>query len=198
MELLSSRRCRVPPKEAGVVLLVTLIVLIVITIGTIAVVRSMDTSNVISGNFAFKQAAMQSSDRAITDALNNLASIAIGTGGNTSQANRYFSTRQTTLDALGVPTAINWTQVQCRDEENNACAPAVDTGKYRIQYYIERQCASNPDLSDIQDIKTNCDYEVRQLSPEQIALRYRVIVRVQGPRNATGMYEVMVSGPATS
>lgn len=202
MELLTSpSRGPLPyaPKESGVVLFVTLIVLIVVTIGTIAVVRSMDTSNVISGNFAFKQAAMQASDRGITDALNDLSNIVAGTGGNTDQANRYFSTRQAAVDALGVPTAINWTGVPCRDEQNNACNPATDTGKYRIQYYIERQCTANPDVTNNQSIKTLCDYEVRQSSPpEEIAVRYRVIVRVQGPRNATGMYEVMVSGPATS
>lgn len=185
-------------RQSGVVLLVTLIVLIVVTIGTVAVVRSMDTSNLISGNFAFKQAAMQASDRGITDAVNNLAAIVAGTGGNTGQANRYFSVRQANLDALGVPTAVNWDNVQCRDEDNNACDPTKDEGKYRIQYIIERQCTANPDVDDNQSIKTQCDYEIRQLSPEQLAVRYRVIVRVQGPRNTTGMYEVMVSGPAAS
>lgn len=199
MELLMRRHSlRMPAHERGVVLFVTLIVLIVVTIGTIAVVRSMDTSNVISGNFAFKQTAMQASDRAITDALNNLSTIVVGTGGNADEANRYFSTRQAGVDALGIPTAIDWTNVQCRDEQNNACDPEVDNGKYRIQYVIERQCSVNPDLADVQDIKTACDYEIRQASPEQVALRYRVIVRVQGPRNATGMYEVMISGPAAS
>jgi Tfp pilus assembly protein PilX len=198
MELLTSSRRAARVSESGIVLLVILIVLIVLTIGTIAVVRSMDTSNVISGNFAFKQAAMQVSDRGITDAMNNLTTIVAGGGGNTDQANRYFSTRQMTLDGVGVPTSINWANVQCRDEENNTCNPGTDTGKYRVQYYIERQCASNPMVSDTASIKTNCDYEVRQSSPEEIAVRYRIIVRVQGPRNAAGMYEVMVSGPATS
>jgi len=194
MELLRRRRGR----ETGSVLLVAVVILVIITIGTISVVRSMDTSNVISGNFAFKQAAMQVSDRGISDATNNLASIVVGSGGNNNQANRYFSTRQAEVDTLGVPTAINWSNVQCRDEDNNSCEPDTDTGKYRVQYIIERQCSENPTLTDPQSIKTFCDYEIRETSPEQIAVRYRIIVRVRGPRNATGMYEVMVSGPAAS
>jgi type IV pilus assembly protein PilX len=198
MELLTFTRRRARQGESGIVLLVILIVLIVLTVGTVAIVRSMDTSNVISGNFAFKQAAMQVSDRGITDAMNNLATITVGSGGNLNQVNRYFSIRQTSVDGVGVPTAINWANVQCRDEKNNTCDPDVDTGKYRVQYYIERQCAANPTLSDTTSIKTNCDYEIRQSSPEEIAVRYRIIVRVQGPRNAAGMYEAMVSGPATS
>jgi len=198
MELLTSARRAARRGESGIVLLVILIVLVVLTVGTIAIVRSMDTSNVISGNFAFKQAAMQVSDRGITDAMNNLATITVGSGGNLNQTNRYFSTRQASVDGVGVPTAINWTNVQCRDEKNNACDPDTDIGKYRVQYYIERQCTANPTLSDLVSIKTNCDYEVRQTSPEQIAVRYRIIIRVQGPRNAAGMYEAMVSGPASS
>jgi len=184
-------------RQGGLVLFVTLIVLIAVTLGTIAIVRSMDTSNVISGNFAFKQAAMQASDRAITDALNNLPTIVAAAGGNTNVASRYYSTRQAPIDTLGIPTVVNWASVDCRDEDNNACDPAVDNGRYRIQYVIERQCAANPDLADMADIKAKCDYEVVQATPpEAIAVRYRVIVRVQGPRNATGMYEVMLSGPA--
>ncbi|WP_136419847.1 hypothetical protein [Herbaspirillum sp. ST 5-3] len=157
----------------------------------------MDTSNLISGNFAFKQAATHASDRGITDATNNLSTIVAADGGNADQANRYFSIRQASRDSLGVPTSINWANVQCRDEENNSCDPAVDNGKYRVQYYIERQCNANPVLNDLKSIKTNCDYEVTQTSPEQLAINYRIIVRVQGPRNASGMYEVMISGPAS-
>lgn len=203
MELLTAaRRCdRLPVKrQRGVVLFVTLVVLVLMTLATVAVVRSMDTANVIAGNFAFKQAGMQASDRAITDAMNMLANIVQDGGGSTDLANRYFHLRQTSLDALGVPTTINWSNVACVDERGVAVTACdTDLGMYRIQYYIERQCDADPDVTNIQSIKTHCDYEVRQSSPsEQIAVRYRVIVRVRGPRNATGMYEVMVSGPATT
>ncbi|WP_324902453.1 hypothetical protein [Noviherbaspirillum sp.] len=199
MELLRQRRrMQLRSRESGSVLLIALIILIIITAATLSVVRSMDIGNVISGNFAFKQAAMQVSDRGITDATNNLAAIVAGGGGNADQANRYFSTRRNDVDSLGVPSAVNWSNVQCRDEDNNDCDADKDTGKYRVQYVIERQCSDNPVLSDPQSVKTNCDYEVREASPEQLAVRYRIIVRVRGPRNATGMVEAMVSGPVSS
>jgi Tfp pilus assembly protein PilX len=185
-------------RQSGAVLFTTLVVLVLLTIATVSVIRAVDTSAVISGNYAFKQAAMQASDRAITDAMNNLANIVVGGGGNADQANRYSSLRLTPVDTLGVPTAINWSNVACLDEANSTCSPDTDNGKYRIQYYIERQCDAEPALADSVDIKTHCDYEITQATPEQIAIRYRIIIRVQGPRNATGMYEVMVSGPATS
>lgn len=198
MELLKSKftpRSNGSTQQHGVVLIVTLIILILMTLATVSVVRSMDTGNVIAGNFAFKQAAMQASDRAITDAMNNLANIIPSGGGNTSQTNRYSNVILTPLDSLGVPTAINWASIPCRDQANNLCNPAVDNGTYRVQYFIERRCYSQPNLSDNNSIKTNCDYEE---SGGNIALRYRVIIRVQGPRNTLGMYEVMLSGPVTS
>lgn len=187
-------------RQGGAALFVTLIVLVLLTLAGVAAVRSADTNNVIAGNFAFKQAAMQASDRAITDAMNNLANITLGVGGNSDVSNRYFSVRQTSVDSLGVPTAVDWTQVPCTDETGAAVANCdASTGAYRIQYYLERQCDANPTLTDLTDIKTHCDYEVRTPAPsEQLALRYRVLIRVRGPRNATGMYEVMISGPASS
>lgn len=208
MELLirSHRQAAHPENQRGVVLFVTLIILILMTLATLSVVRSMDTGNVISGNFAFKQAVAQVSDRGITDAMNNLATITAGGNGNTDIDNRYFSTRQaTTAAALGVPSTVNWTNVSCADETGAAVVNCdTNTGKYRVQYIIERQCSSNPsNLNSATDIKTNCDYEVRTPASagppavtEQIAVRYRIIIRARGPRDANGLYEVMVSGPA--
>lgn len=206
MELLIRSQRTSPKKQRGVVLFVTLVVLILMTLATLSVVRSMDTGNVIAGNFAFKESVTQVSDRAITDAMNNLSTIATtpaASTGNTDIANRYFALRQTTLDAQGIPTAINWNNVSCSDETGAIVTNCnTDTGKYRVQYYIERQCDSAPTLTNSTDIKTKCDYEVRipaSVGPpavaEQIAVRYRIIIRARGPRDATGLYEVMVSGP---
>ena len=188
-------RCRCSPRQQrGAVLFITLVVMILMTLAGIAAVRATDTGAVIAGNFAFKQAATQASDRAITDALNNLANISTGGSGNSNIANRYYSTRQTPLDSLGIPTAINWANVQCSDETGaavNNCDTA--TGTYRVQYVIERQCGSDPTLNNPTDIKTKCDYEVRAPAAagppavtEKIAVRYRVIIRARGPRDATG------------
>lgn len=187
-------------RQGGAVLFVTLVVLVLLALGAVSVVRSMDTNNLIAGNFAFKQAAMQASDRAITDGMNNLANIVAAGGGNTDVSNRYFALRQTSVDALGIPSLIDWTKVSCADETGAAVANCdTSTGKYRIQYYIERQCDAAPTFSDLKDVKTKCDYEVRTATPaEQVAIRYRIIIRVRGPRNATGIYEVMVSGPSTT
>ena len=64
------------------------------------VMRTVDTGNVIAGNYAFKQAAVQASDRAMTDAMNNLASI-VSPAGATRMSPTATTTSPDVLDAGG-------------------------------------------------------------------------------------------------
>jgi Tfp pilus assembly protein PilX len=52
-----------------VILLIALIVLVAMTLATIAMVRSVDTTNVVAGNLAFKQAASQTGDAGVEAAI---------------------------------------------------------------------------------------------------------------------------------
>jgi type IV pilus assembly protein PilX len=197
-------RSQPPRRQKGMVLLVAVMVLALMFMASLGVMRAADTGNVIAGNYSFQQAAVQSSDRAITDAVNTLSGLAVGNGANTSIANRYFAIKQTPLDARGIPTAISatdWAGVNCVDPAGVAVADcATDAGNYRIQYVIERMCVSNPDFTNINDIRAKCEYEASAtaLSASSIAVRYRVMVRVRGPRGTEGYYEAMVSGPAST
>lgn len=188
-------------KPRGMVLIVVLMVLVLLLLAGTGAMRAVDSGNVIAGNFSFQQAAMQSADHALTDALNTAAGAVVGGGGNTNVANRYFSTRQAAVDARGFPSAVSWDSVSCVDPAGTLIANcATDTGEYRIQYVIERMCTANPDMADINDIRAKCEYEASTgaLSAFSIALRYRVVMRVRGPRDTESWFEAMVSGPASS
>jgi len=191
-------------RDRGMVLLVVLLVLGLMFLAGAGVMRAVDTSNIISGNFSFQQAAVQASDRAVSDAMNTLSAVVAAGGGNTARANRYFNVRfpaQVALDAHGFPSAIEWSNISCV-EPNGAVITdcAADTGNYRVQHVIERMCSGNPDMTDINDIRAKCEYEASAtaLSASTIAVRYRVIVRVRGPRGTEGWFEAMVSGPAST
>jgi Tfp pilus assembly protein PilX len=183
------------------VLLVAVVVLVIISIASFGVLRAVDTGNVIAGNYSFQQAAVQASDLALTDALNTLSALAVGNTANTSINNRYFATRQTPVDSRGIPTTVDWTAVNCVNQSGvNVANCATDAGNYRIQYVIERMCASNPDMSNVEDIRGRCEYEASAtaLSASSIGVRYRVLIRVRGPRGTEGFFEAMVSGPAST
>ena len=188
-------------RQQGMVLLVAVIVLALMFMASLGVMRAADTGNVIAGNYSFQQAALQASDRALTDALNTLAGLTPGAAANNNVANRYYATKQV-LDARGVPTALgNWSAITCVDPDGvNVAACATDAGNYRIQYVIERMCVSNPDMADINDIRAKCEYEASAtaLSAASIGIHYRVLIRVRGPRNTEGLFEAMVSGPAST
>jgi Tfp pilus assembly protein PilX len=188
-------------QQRGLSLIVVLIVLTLLALAGFGAMRSVDTGNVIAGNFAFQQAATHASDRAVTDSLNNLSGIVLGGGGNADVANRYAAVRSTALDARGIPTAINWSQVACNDETGAIVGNCdLDAGNFRVQYFIERLCSATPTLTDVADIRAKCEYEpsAGAGAVATIALRYRVLIRVRGPRGTESWYETMLSGPASS
>jgi type IV pilus assembly protein PilX len=188
-------------RQRGVVLFVVLMVLGLLLLAGLGVMRSVDTSNVIAGNYSFQQAAVQASDRAVNDALNSLAGIVTGSGGNSSVTGRYFPTRQGTMDSRGFPSSINWDNVACTNEIGQSVADcAADAGNYRVQFVIERLCSGTPTLTDVTSLRANCEYEADAATTSSlaIALRYRVLIRVRGPRGTEGWFEAVVTGPATA
>lgn len=77
----SYRRIR---RQAGVVLIVALIALAAMTLAGIALVRSMDTGLLISGNLAFKQATFNATEVGMEAAAKWLQDIATGPTGSTA------------------------------------------------------------------------------------------------------------------
>lgn len=188
-------------KQRGMVMLVVLMVLIMMFLAGIGAMRSVDTGNLIAGNFAFQQAAVQAGDRAITDARNMMSAAVVGGGGNNPIVDRYLNTQQVALDARGFPSAIDWSAVACTDENGAVVADCnADLGNYRVQYVIERMCTSNPTLTDVNDIRALCEYEANPLAatPAAVSVRYRVLIRVRGPRGTEGWYEAMLTGPVSA
>ncbi len=188
-------------QQAGNSLIVVLVVLTLLALASFGAMRSADTGNVISGNFAFQQATTHASDRAVTDALAIVEGIVAGGGGNANVNNRYSALRtpDVNLDARGIPNNINWDAVDCVDDTGAAVVDcATDAGNFRIQYFIERLCNSTPNMADAADIRAHCEYEPNASAnaANTIALRYRVLIRVRGPRGTEGWYEAMLSGPA--
>jgi Tfp pilus assembly protein PilX len=186
-------------------MIVVLVVLVMMFLAGLGVMRAADTSNVISGNFMFQQAAVQASDRGLTDALNVVANRVLAGQGNTAIANQYWNTITTPVNARGIPNAVDWSLVACADDQGaviTAADCAVDSGNYRVQFVVERRCANDPVLTDPQSIRANCEYEANgssnlaTASGMHIAVRYRAIIRVQGPRGTETWFESMFSGPA--
>lgn len=191
------RRCtaRMPRGERGIVLFIVLIALIVMMVSGLAMFRSVDTSILLSGNFAFRKAATHAADLGVEAAAAELGNI-INTSQDTVLANHYYPSRTTAAgglswDADGLPPSSVWTGAQ-----SVAAAPAGFT----ITYIIERLCTG---ALPVANILVNC---VADPAPDtsssksgavkftsSSALYYRVTVRVGGPHNTVSFVQAMLS-----
>lgn len=181
--------------QRGAALFIALIALVAMTLAGIALVRSVDTANLIAGNFAFRQAALHASDVGVEAALNALDTIVTTSldanypSGCAAGACNYYPTMQGT-DANGVPTAINW---------SNVPSTTVNTD-YNVQYVIDRLCQGPAPVTDItgkcyadQQMGVGSKKAGAAVFTSTQAVYYRVTVRVAGPRNTISMVQALLS-----
>lgn len=190
-----------PQRQRGVVLFMALIALIALSLAGLAMVRSVDTGNVISGNMAFRQAAMQNSDVGIEAAFLALPGI-LNTSRDANIANQYFALRQA-VDTAGVPSAVNWANVPCRDNAN-ATVTCSDQD-YQVKYVIDRLCEQQTTGSTtVTDVQGYCFVDVstgksgskgafQAVFSSADSVYYRVTVQVSGPRNTTAYVQAIIT-----
>jgi type IV pilus assembly protein PilX len=152
--------------QKGVVLLITLIVLVAMTLAAIAMMRSVDTGTLISGNLAFRQAASNAGDSGIEAAITWLAQNKTGNYLQTDHNSvgdsfGYSSTRAATPGLL--PSGLKqswddyWNTVLVPNNQvvrvkfNAAGAPdpaganLTDNAGNAVSYTIARLCTINGD-----------------------------------------------------
>lgn len=202
--------------QQGVVLFIALIVLVAMSLAGIALIRSTDTGNVIAGNIAFRQAALQESDTGVNAAFLAL-SDALGAGyiankAATNLAPRYYPVMQA-LGTNGAPTAVNNMTSSDAVGTADVYAAGIGTNGNRIRYVIERMCTLTPagpggglPPATSAEILANCivytpgstDNSSRNAGRIKMAavsttnVYYRVTIRVDGPRNTVSMAQAMV------
>ena len=190
-----------PQRQRGVVLFMALIALVALTLAGLAMVRSVDTGNVIAGNMAFRQAAMQQADVGIEAAFLALPGI-VNTSRDANIANQYYAIRQA-VDAIGVPRAVSWADVPCRNS-TNATVTCSDQA-YQVRYVIDRLCEQETTGSTIvTDLQGKCFVDLGNgksgsngrytpVFTSASAIYYRITVQVAGPRNTSAYVQALVT-----
>ncbi|MDO8773437.1 MAG: hypothetical protein Q7K57_32965 [Burkholderiaceae bacterium] len=180
-------------KQGGVSLVIALIALVAMTLAGLALIRAVDTSNVISGNLAFRQATLHATDVGVETALTTLGTIVTSSldanypGGCASGACNYYPTKQA-VNAAGIPTAIDWALVP---------GTSVDAS-YAVQYVIDRLCDGPTPVTDItakcmhtteSSVGSKKAGSVSFTSAQQVY--YRATIRAVGPRNTVSIVQVL-------
>lgn len=131
-------------KQRGVVLFFTLIALLAMSLAAVALIRSVDTSTLIAGNLAFKQAATTSSDAGIDAAMSWLATIQTANNAINVLNDPAHPFNITDLAVRpgyhsNIDPALNLTADATWDDLNSVLV-GTDSSGNTIRYLIQRVC----------------------------------------------------------
>lgn len=185
-------------RQRGVVMLFGLIALLIMLVGTVAMVRSMNTSLFNAGNIGFKRDLTNQGERAVATVLTLLQSGALSTDAarQASDVAHNYSAIMLPANAQGVPNAL------ISDTPFAAVATAANdisvAGQgITVRYVIDRLCvntgaasATHCTMSDngqSNGCSSNpCD-DLSDAVPQQAV--YRLSVRVTGPRQTQAYFQ---------
>lgn len=178
--------------QRGIALIMAMIALVAMSLTAMALIRSVDTGNVIAGNVAFKQTSSQVVDVGLEAAFTYLTTTltvadlgANQPGGCVTNCN-YYAIRQP-VDSHDIPSAVDWGSVAA---VNTSALPSID-GVYTIKFVVERLCSvatvtDPPAQCYVTPVPDNCRV-VNASSPSICSasqgVYYRATYLVAGPRN---------------
>lgn len=198
-----------PNRQRGMVLFVALIAMVAMALAAVALVRSVDTTTLISGNLAFRQSTTSSGDIGVGDAIAALDAIETANAGTnvfmepTHPFNQDSATTgyYTNIDpTLALTNAASWT------DETSSNAVTDDSGN-SYRYIIQRMCRTAEQLPRIENclfsassadnnskgvkgINEMCD--TAGCPPAGQSPLYRVTVRVVGAKNTVSYIQSIV------
>jgi len=197
--LTQSIHAKIPARQRGVVLIIALIVLVAMTLAGIALVRSVDTSNIIAGNMAFQQSATHSGDVGAETAIawlranptllsNDNASNGYTAGGNSSAQSPAAGQ---SWDAYWALTAAGRSRTLSTDASGNT-----------VSYVIDRLCdnAGSPlggascTSSPVVNVAEGNSDEANTAQMTALSLvYYRITSRIAGPRNTVSYIQTIIA-----
>jgi type IV pilus assembly protein PilX len=170
--------------------MITLIVLAALMLAAVALLRSVDTGNLVTGNMALKGAALNAGDKGVEAAMRwivqNRATLNVD---NVAQG--YWATAPSADPDW--TTSAAWTNAFCID----SCI--ADSGGITNYYVIHRMCSTTgvPDPSRCAVVTSTSagSSSVAGSTPfTGQRVYYRVTVRAVGPRNTVSLVQSMVVG----
>lgn len=203
--------------QRGVSLLFALMALVILGLGAVALTRSVDTGTLIMGNLAFRQDAMAASGSGAEEAMQWLADNVSGTTLNDNVPDHgYRATSTDTLDpAAGQTSADNRLAIvdwdgNCMGLDSSAYSACLepfrgtDVNGNKVQWLITRLCvdtgapsAPNKCVRPPNSV-SGATSDRGELGPGgrltggTASPYYRIVVRVDGPRNTVAYTESLV------
>lgn len=183
-------------QQQGVALLIALITVVMLFLASIATLKSIDSSLLVSGNVAFKEAAVQSSEYGTEAARAFLLAVTASTTLSTdSAASGYYASWHDEFN----PRTFTW------DNTTSALVSGTPSG-YEVRYVIHRMCGN---VGAYNLTATNCyvsqstagsngssqsSFAYGGLQPGSNigSPYYRITTRTVGPRNTTAYIQAVM------
>jgi Tfp pilus assembly protein PilX len=190
-------------RQRGAVLLIALIVLIAMTLSALTLIRSVNTTNLVAGNLAFRESAVLYAERAAENAIVWLKDKANNTPDALhSDSDRYWAVRQDPDPAT--TGRKNWDELWSNVlNSKRYSVPAVggdtDVTGNQVAYVIQRLCdePGNPLLKNCSRPPRDTEGGTLDLGKSGAGLTkqvyYRITARVQGPRNTVVYTQTIVA-----
>lgn len=198
-------------KQRGLVLFLALVALVVLSLAAVALIRSVDTSTLIAGNLAFKQAATTSADAGVDAAITLLANMRDSNGTKNVYTDDTHTFNITDLTArpgyfsYADPTLSLTTDATWDDVNDNLVG--TDASGNTVRYIIQRMCRNNN--RPIQTAECLFSAATEDNNGQQVKLpkdicdgagcpvagqtpQIRVTVRVTGPKNTVSYVQAFV------
>ena len=182
---------RAAPRR-GYMMMLVLVALVAMTISGIALIRSMDTNQVVSGNMAFRNSTMHSGDLAVQNAVAWIQANALNGALNATAAGSGYYAQEAEPD---------WSQPALWA----ACAAcsANDAAGNNVNYIIHRMCtaqgAPNAVGNFCASMSSNLTGTGGSYSSDAVNFTgtskyfFRITVRSMGPRNTVTLSQAFVT-----
>lgn len=177
--------------------LIAIIVLVVTLLAAIALMRSIDTSNTIAGNLAFRQGVLQEAERAYKAAT--LIDFSEPTSDNNNAPIGYYATLQPATIRLNkdIPDVL-----MNKTAGSIAQLPSIGTNGNIVSYVVERLCPTTGPADPKTCIVPGATIQGGSSSNQTkdngppfssgAFAAYRLTVRVDGPQNTVGYVQTVL------
>ena len=176
-------------RQRGAVLFISLIVLVAMTLAGIALMRSVDTGNLIAGNLAFRNAATNAADGGLEAARGWLMGQSAGVLQNDAVTG-YIANWQEQFD----PKTFNW--------PGQAITVGTDSVDNTVYYVVHRMCRESGKSIDATDCtkvtalsvgstKGGAGYGSAALTGASLPY-FRITAKVVGPKNTVSYVQAFV------
>lgn len=172
--------------QRGAVLLIALLALVAMTLSALALIRSVNMTNLISGNLAFRESAVLSSERSTELALAWLSANSAAIETTLHEHNAANGYRAVRADPAA---GVNWDTFWNATLAEQSVAGGADVAGNTVAYVIHRLCEAegHPQVVNCSKPPTGNAGGSQSAGGQSLSatsqVYYRITSRVAGPRN---------------